>query len=269
MGPFEFDPIAIEIGPLAIRWYALSYVFGLVLAWRYALRISRLAPNLVSARQLDDFLVWAILGVVLGARLGIVLFYRPGYYLSHPAEILQIWRGGMSFHGGFVAVVLAMIIYARRHAIPLLALTDLVGAAAPIGLFLGRVANFINGELWGRTTEVPWGVIFKDGGPLPRHPSQLYEAALEGLVLFSVLAVLIHGRWQPLRRPGLITGIFIGGYGAARIFVEFFRQPDNYIGAEGFLALGTTWGQWLTLPLLAGGIYLVWRAHKHPRESGS
>ena len=263
----EFDPIAFSIPlpftdfELAIRWYALSYVVGLLLAWQYALKLTRRPPNRVTAKQIDDFLVWATLGVILGARVGFVLFYQPGHYLSNPQDILLVWKGGMSFHGGFVGVVLGMIVFTRRAGIPFLAFTDLVAAAAPIGLFLGRTANFINGELWGRVTEVPWGVIFTRAGALPRHPSQLYEAALEGLVLFAVLAFLIFGPARALRRPGLVTGVFLGGYGMARIFVEFMREPDANIG---LLPLGTTWGQWLTLPLLFGGVYLVWRAYRQP-----
>ena len=263
----EFDPIAFSIPlpftdfSLAIRWYALSYVVGLLLAWQYALRLTRRPPQLVTARQIDDFLVWATLGVILGARIGFVIFYQPTHYLGNPQDILKVWEGGMSFHGGFVGVLLGMFLYTRRHRIPFLSFTDLVGAAAPIGLFLGRTANFINGELWGRETEVPWAVIFPRAGELPRHPSQLYEATLEGLVLFTILAILIFSRARALRRPGLVTGVFIGGYGMARIFVEFMREPDSYIG---LLSFGTTWGQWLTLPLLFGGFYLVWRALKRP-----
>ncbi len=263
----EFDPIAFSIPlpfvdfELAIRWYALSYVVGLLLAWQYALRLTRRPPKLVTALQIDDFLVWATLGVIIGARIGFVLFYQPGHYLSNPQDILLVWKGGMSFHGGFVGVVLGMIVFTRRAGIPFLSFTDLVAAAAPIGLFLGRTANFINGELWGRVTEVPWAVIFTRAGALPRHPSQLYEAALEGLVLFAVLAFLIFGPVKALRRPGLVTGVFLGGYSAARIFVEFFREPDAYIGLQLF---SLTRGQWLTLPLLAGGVYLVWRAYRQP-----
>ncbi len=264
----EFDPTAFSIPlpftdfELAIRWYALSYVVGLLLAWQYALNLTKRAPRLVTAKQIDDFLVWATLGVILGARVGFVLFYQPGHYLSNPQDILKVWEGGMSFHGGFVGVVLGMFLFTRHARIPFWSFTDLVGAAAPIGLFLGRTANFINGELWGRVTDVPWAVIFSRADPpLPRHPSQLYEAALEGLVLFAVLAFLIFGPVKALRRPGLVTGVFLGGYGMARIFVEFFREPDAYIGLQLF---SLTRGQWLTLPLLVGGVYLVWRAWRRP-----
>ena len=264
----DFDPVALQIGPLAIRWYALSYVVGLLLAWRYSLQLAKRPPHKVTAEQLDDFLTWAVLGVVLGARIGFVLFYQPAQYLADPAQIFKVWQGGMSFHGGLAGVTLGMIIFARRRRIPLLCLTDMVGAAAPIGLFLGRIANFINGELYGRVTDVPWGVVFRHAGNLPRHPSQLYEAFLEGLVLFAVQALLIFGPWKTLRRPGLTTGVFIGGYALARMSMEYFRQPDEYIGEGGFLILGTTWGQWLSVPMLLGGAYLVFRALRRPPEKG-
>lgn len=252
----NIDPIIFQIGPFALRWYALAYVFGLVGAWRYGIWLARREPRTVTPQQFDDFLVWATFGVILGGRLGYVLFYQPGYFFAHPLEIPQMWRGGMSFHGGLLGVITAMILFARRHAIPLLGLTDIVAAAAPIGLFLGRLANFINGELWGRVTDAPWGVVFPRAGPLPRHPSQLYESVLEGLVLFTILTVMINaGRAR--FRPGLTTGVFLIGYALARILVETLREPDSYIG---LLAFSTTWGQWLSLPMLGFGLYLVWRA---------
>lgn len=269
MGPImfpDFDPIAIQIGPLAIRWYALSYVVALLLGWQYCMRLAKRPPQLVAPQQVDDFLIWATLGVIIGGRLGFVLFYQPSFYLANPAEIIKVWKGGMSFHGGLLGVMVAMFVHTRRHGIPFLALTDLITAATPIGLFLGRLANFVNGELWGRRTDGSWGVIFPRAGSEPRHPSQLYEAGLEGLLLFIVLAVLIFSRIEALRRPGFVSGTFLAGYGAARIFVEFFRQPDSYIGREGFLAFGTTWGQWLSLPLVVVGVYLIWRALRRPRE---
>ena len=262
----DFDPVMFSIPvpftdlAMPIRWYALSYIVGLVLAWQYAMRLARRPPNLVTPGQIDEFLLWATLGVILGARLGIVLFYQPVYYLSNPAEIFKVWKGGMSFHGGLAAVSIAMVVFARRYKIPLLSLTDIVGAAAPIGLFLGRLANFINGELYGRPADVPWAMIFvNDPELLPRHPSQLYEATLEGLVLFSILAFMVLGPLKSLRRPGLTTGVFLTGYALARGFVETMREPDSYLGLYTF---GTTWGQWLTLPMLLGGVYLIWRAAK-------
>ncbi|MDE0813857.1 MAG: prolipoprotein diacylglyceryl transferase [Alphaproteobacteria bacterium] len=254
----NIDPIIFQIGPFALRWYALAYVFGLVGAWRYGIWLAGRKPHMATPQQIDDFLVWATLGVILGGRIGYVLFYQPGYFFANPLEILQMWRGGMSFHGGLLGVATAMILFSRRRAIPLLGLSDIVAAAAPVGLFLGRLANFINGELWGRTTDLPWGVVFPRGGPLPRHPSQLYEAVLEGLVLFSILAVLVNvGRSR--FRPGLTTGVFLIVYALSRILVETVREPDSYIG---LLAFSTTWGQWLSLPMLALGLCLVWRARR-------
>ncbi len=255
--PFpDIDPIAIQIGPLAIRWYALAYIAGLVLGWRYCLALADRPPGLVTRAHVDDFLVWATLGVVLGGRLGFVLFYQPDYFLAHPLEIPQMWKGGMSFHGGFLGVVAAMVLFARRRGIGFWHLADLIAAAVPIGLFFGRIANFINGELWGRPTTLPWGVVFPRAGPVPRHPSQLYEAALEGVVLFVVLALLVY-RGRALARPGLVSGVFMAGYAVARMIVETVRQPDAYVG---FLLWGTTMGQWLSLPLFAFGLYMIWRA---------
>lgn len=260
----DFDPVMFSIPlpftdiSLPIRWYALSYIVGLLIAWQYCMRLAARPPNLVTPKQIDDFLLWATLGVIVGARLGIVLFYQPGYYLANPVEILKVWRGGMSFHGGLVGVTVAMVVFTRRYLIPFLALTDIVCAAAPIGLFLGRLANFVNGELWGRPTDVPWAMIFPNApDSLPRHPSQLYEASLEGIVLFLVLSFLVLGPFKALRRPGLTTGVFLAGYALARGFVETMREPDSYIG---LLSFGTTWGQWLSLPMLLGGAYLIRRA---------
>ncbi|MCG8547738.1 MAG: prolipoprotein diacylglyceryl transferase [Alphaproteobacteria bacterium] len=263
MGPFTFpdiDPIAVQIGPVAIRWYALAYIAGLVGGWQYALRLARRAPNIVSPRHIDDFMVWATVGVVLGGRLGYVIFYQPAYFLDHPGEILQVWKGGMSFHGGLLGVILAMYLFGRRRGTGFFPLADIIAAATPIGLFFGRIANFINGELWGRVTDVPWGVIFPRGGPEPRHPSQLYEAGLEGLLLFVVLAVLVF-RFDALRRPSLVSGTFLVGYGLARIIVETVREPDTYTS---LMPLGTTFGQWLSLPMVLYGLYLIWTARHRP-----
>ena len=250
------DPVALEIGPLAIRWYALAYVVGILLSWRYMIVLARRSPARIAARQIDDFVLWATLGVVVGGRLGYVLFYKPGYFLDHPGDILAMWQGGMSFHGGLCGVVLASIVFARVRGIRWLALCDLICAAVPIGLFLGRIANFVNGELYGRTTTASWGMVFPGGGPQPRHPSQLYEAVLEGLVLFVVLALLAW-RGRALDRPGLVSGAFLTGYAMARGFVEFFRQPDAHLG---FVVPGTTMGQLLSLPLLLAGLYLMFHA---------
>ena len=252
------DPVAVELGPLAIRWYALAYVVGILLAWRYMIVLARRPPRLVTARDIDDFVVWATLGVVLGGRLGYVLFYKPGYFLDHPAEIAAMWQGGMSFHGGLCGVIVASFAFAHYRKIPWLALGDLMGAAVPIGLFLGRLANFVNAELYGRTTTAAWGVVFPNGGPLPRHPSQIYEALLEGLVLFVILVLLVY-RGRALERPGLVSGVFFTGYAIARGIVELFRQPDAHLG---FLVLGTTMGQLLSLPLLLVGLFLILRARR-------
>ena len=248
----QFDPIALEIGPLAIRWYALAYVVGLIAAWIYCRKLAEFSPAKISKQDFDDFLLWATLGVVLGGRLGYVLFYNVPYYLDNPLEALYVWEGGMAFHGGFLGVVVAIIFFARARSIPLLALGDIVACAAPIGLFLGRVANFINGELYGRITDLPWGMIFPHAGPEPRHPSQLYQAGLEGLLLFALLLIMALSGGQ--RRPGLLSGLFLLGYGVARIVGEHFREPDAHIG---FLAGGTTMGQWLSLPMILVGLGLL------------
>jgi phosphatidylglycerol:prolipoprotein diacylglycerol transferase len=256
--PFpEIGAIIFEIGPFAIRWYALAYIVGLLIGWRYCVWLAKRPPVLITKLQIDDFLVWATIGVIVGGRLGYVLFYQPSQFLVRPLEILQVWHGGMSFHGGVAGVIIALLLFARRRAIPLLALCDIVAAAVPIGLFLGRLANFVNAELYGRPTDVPWAMVFpSDPLGLPRHPSQLYEAGLEGIVLFLVLFFLIRTE-AARRRQGLVTGVFLAGYALARIFVEFFREPDAFLG---FVAAGTTIGQWLSLPMLIGGVYLVWRA---------
>jgi len=258
-----FDPVALQLGPLAIRWYALAYIGGLLLGWGYMVWLLRRPPHVMSRTDVGDFVTWAILGVVLGGRLGFVLFYQPAYYLSHPLEVLYVWQGGMAFHGGLLGVVAAICLFAWRHRLPILAVADLVSCATPIGLFLGRLANFVNGELYGRVGEAPWAMVFPGGGPAPRHPSQLYEAALEGLVLFLVLFAI--ARFTRARfYPGLLTGLFLIGYGAARIFVEFFREPDAQLG---FLIGGATMGQLLSLPLVLAGIAFVLWARRRPIET--
>jgi phosphatidylglycerol---prolipoprotein diacylglyceryl transferase len=255
--PFPvIDPIIFQVGPLAIRWYSLAYIAGLMIGWRYMLALARRTPQVVADRDVDDFLVWATLGVILGGRLGYVFFYQPAFFLENPLAILRVWQGGMSFHGGLLGVVIAGLIYVRVRLIPLLPFADLVVTAAPIGLFLGRIANFINGELWGRAADVPWAMVFPNGGPHPRHPSQLYEALLEGLVLMIVLG-LLHPNEEVRRRHGMLSGIFLLGYALARSAVELFRQPDVQIG---LLAGGTTMGQWLSAPMAALGVILIVRA---------
>ena len=248
----QIDPIAISLGPFAIRWYALAYIGGLLIAWWYCRWLANRPPREVNAEAFDDFLLWATLGIVLGGRLGYVLFYKPGFYLANPLEIAMIWQGGMSFHGGLLGVAVAEVAFARRRGIPLLALTDIIACAAPVGLFLGRIANFVNGELFGRPSDVPWAMVFPHGGPLARHPSQLYEAGLEGLVLFVGLYILV--RLGALERSGTLTGAFLIGYALARMTAELFRQPDIDLG---FLAGGVTMGQALSLPLLLAGLALV------------
>jgi phosphatidylglycerol:prolipoprotein diacylglycerol transferase len=254
------DPVVIALGPFAVRWYALAYIAGLVIGWRYCLALAKRPPQVLAAQDVDDFLVWATLGVVLGGRIGYVLFYKPGYYVEHPLEALYVWHGGMSFHGGALGVIAALIVFCRQRRINVLSFGDILVCAVPIGLFFGRLANFINGELWGRVTDVPWGMVFPSGGPLPRHPSQLYEAGLEGVTLFAVLFVLQHFT-DLRRRPGFLGGVFLIGYAMARSTSELFRQPDPQLG---FLILGSTMGQLLSLPLFLAGIALVVRALRRP-----
>jgi phosphatidylglycerol:prolipoprotein diacylglycerol transferase len=252
--PFpNFDPVLISIGPFAIRWYALAYVCGILLGWWLARRIADDqhawgGHSPIRPIDVDDVIVWSALGIVLGGRVGYVLFYQPGHFVSQPLEILALWRGGMSFHGGFIGTVLALILFAWRRKIPILSMLDIAAIVTPIGLFLGRLANFVNGELWGRTADVPWAVVFPNAGPLPRHPSQLYEAGLEGIALFLVLYFAM--RRGALARPGLIGGLFVAGYGLTRVFGEFFREPDAHIG---FLAGGLTMGMLLSLPMIVIG----------------
>ncbi len=249
----HIDPVLISIGPLAVRWYALAYIVGIIAGWIYARAIIA-SPKLwggpapLTVAQYDDFIVWVTLGIILGGRVGYVLFYNFPHFREHPIEILQLWNGGMSFHGGVLGSALAVVLFALRRGISILSLGDVTLAVAPIGLFLGRLANFINGELWGRPSDVPWAMIFPTGGPVPRHPSQLYEAALEGLLLLAVLAVLV--RCGALKRPGLVSSSFAIGYGVLRIFCEFFREPDAQLG---FLWGGLTMGMLLSVPLIAAG----------------
>jgi phosphatidylglycerol:prolipoprotein diacylglycerol transferase len=254
------DPVLVAIGPIAIRWYALAYIVGLILGWRYCLWISSQPPKIVSREAVDDFLVWATLGVILGGRIGYVLFYNPNFYFDNPSQIVAVWHGGMSFHGGTLGVLTAIFIFCRRRKISILGFADIVACAVPIGLFFGRLANFINGELWGRVTDVPWAMVFPTGGPEPRHPSQLYEAGIEGIVLFCVLYILL--RTGARKRPGTIVGVFLIGYACARIFVEFFRQPDQQLG---FLIGGATMGQLLSIPVLLLGVILLWLARRSPK----
>jgi phosphatidylglycerol:prolipoprotein diacylglycerol transferase len=267
--PFPaFDPVIVSIGPFAVRWYALAYIGGILLGWLYAralIRAEELWGGLppLTLQDFDDFILWVTLGIVFGGRLGYVLFYNPAHFAAHPFDILEVWKGGMSFHGGFLGCVAAVMLFGWKRNIPVLSLGDLTCAAAPIGLFLGRLANFVNGELWGRASDVYWAMVFPAGGPLPRHPSQIYEAVLEGLVLFAVLYWLI--RQGALRRPGLILGAFALCYSLARGFSEFFREPDAQLG---FLWGGLTMGMLLSIPLaLAGIILIVVAMRRKPRQA--
>ena len=258
------DPVAVEIGPVAIRWYALSYVVGLLLGWQYVRYLAEKRIDGLTKRHADDLLVFGTLGVVLGGRLGYVLFYQPGYYFSHPGEIFQVWQGGMSFHGGLLGVLVVVVLYARFMKLNLLAVADAICAQVPIGLFLGRMANFINGELYGRVSDVSWAMVFPAGGPEPRHPSQLYEAVLEGIVLFALLAVAAHTK-RIAQRPGTIAGLFFVGYGVARIIAELFREPDAFLG---FILPGITMGQVLSLPMIVVGLFLILRIPPVPWLGG-
>jgi phosphatidylglycerol:prolipoprotein diacylglycerol transferase len=253
------DPVAIAFGPFVVRWYALAYIVGLLLGWRYCLILADRPPRLVARRDIDDFLVWATLGVVLGGRIGYVLFYKPGYYIEHPLEALYLWHGGMSFHGGALGVTIAILFFTHGRRVPVFAFADIIAEAIPIGLFFGRIANFINGELYGRETDVPWAMVFPGGGPVPRHPSQLYEALCEGLLLFLVL--LLAEQKGARQRPGLVSGLFLIGYAVARMSGELFRQPDVQLG---FLVFGTTMGQLLSIPLLIAGILLILWSWRRP-----
>ena len=252
----QFDPVLLHLGPLQIRWYALAYITGLVIGWQVMRRLVRQSPAVATVQQTDDFLTWATLGVVLGGRLGYVLFYQPGNYLTHPLQILAVWTGGMSFHGGMLGVVVALILFCRRNGIPLLGFADRMAIVTPIGLGLGRIANFINGELWGRPAPdwLPWRMVFpRTGDGIPRHPSQLYQALMEGLLLF--LLVFITSRSPAIRaRFGFLTGLFLAGYGVARIIGELFRAPDDFLG---YLWAGATMGQLLSIPMILVGVAMM------------
>lgn len=261
----NIDPVIFSIGPLAVHWYGLGYVIGIMFAWWYGkklLRNHRLwASNQppMQPEALDDFVIWAALGVVLGGRLGYVLFYNLPYYLTNPLAIPAVWDGGMSFHGGILGTTIAMILFARSRGIKVWSMFDVVAAGVPVGLGVVRVANFINDELWGRVSDVAWAVRFPNGGGLPRHPSQLYEAFLEGLVLFFVLFVLVWAG-KKLKAPGFIAGTFVLGYGLSRIIVEFFREPDAQLGYlfGGWLTMGMI----LSLPMVLIGLWAMWRANR-------
>ncbi len=271
LGPFHLGDMTL--GPFALRWYALAYIAGLLLGWRYMVSLIRDTKlwgggkSPASEPQLDDFLFWATLGVIVGGRLGYILFYKPDMIWKAPGELIAIWHGGMSFHGGLIGVALAIFFFARKHKIPLWSLGDIVAAAAPIGLFFGRLANFVNAELYGRGSNAPWAVTFPEKDVLgnvvgytePRHPSQIYEAFLEGLVLFALLRFATHHRFT-LKRPGVTTGLFLAGYGVFRFMVEFVREPDAHMPEA--LKQFVTMGMLLCLPMIAAGAYIAWRSNK-------
>lgn len=251
----NINPIAFQVGPFAIHWYGLAYVVGILGWWQYSLWLTKRFPAM-SRQLIDDYLVWAVVGVIVGGRFGYIIFYNPSKYMANPLEVLQVWKGGMAFHGGLLGVVIATALYAKRRGIYFLNFSDLACCGVPIGLFFGRLANFVNGELYGRITDVSWGIIFPQGGPLSRHPSQLYEAFAEGFFLFILLGVgALFTRWP--HRRGLLTGIFLTGYALARIAAECFREPDVFLG---YFAGEFTMGQILSLPVLGFGLFLSIRA---------
>lgn len=260
------DPVAFQIGPVPIRWYALAYLAGILLGWVYARYVARLYGGRPNSGDIDTLALWTMFGIILGGRLGYIFFYEPAQYLADPLSALVLWHGGMSFHGGFLGVALAMLLFARRYKLPPLKIADIVAPVVPIGLFFGRMANFINGELWGRVSDVPWAMVFPGAGPLPRHPSQLYEAALEGILLLVILAVLVHAP-KIRNRPGMISGVFLLGYGVSRVSVEFFREPDASLG---FFFGGATMGQMLSLPMIVAGLTLIlWAAYRDSKGRAS
>jgi len=247
------DPVALDLGFFQLRWYSLGYLAGIIVGWWYLLKLIDRPGAPMARRHADDMVFYATLGILLGGRLGYVFFYRPGFYLENPAEIVQLWDGGMSFHGGVIGTTLGILWMARKHGLSWLRVHDYVACCAPFGLFFVRLANFVNAELWGRPTDVAWAVIFPTGGEVPRHPSQLYEAALEGPLLFAILWFLF---WKTDARyqPGKLVGTFILVYGLARFAVEFVRQPDA--GLE-HLSWGLSMGQTLSTPMILGGVYLI------------
>jgi phosphatidylglycerol---prolipoprotein diacylglyceryl transferase len=253
------DPVALQLGPLSVKWYGLAYIAGLILGWLYIKRLLA-EPSLwtpagtpLAPEKVDDLLIYMTLGVLVGGRLGYVLFYEPRHFFSNPLDIPAVWRGGMAFHGGLIGSIIAVVAFARRHSVSAWSMLDVCAAATPIGLFFGRIANFANAELFGRPTTVPWAMVFPGAGPLERHPSQLYEAFFEGLVLFGVLWWLTHKVFA-LRRPGLVAGTFLAGYGLARSFCELFREPDP----GHFFTIGPfTAGILYSLPMIIAGLWFV------------
>ncbi len=247
------DPVIFQVGPISFKWYGLAYALGLLIGIYMLRKLALIGPRVLDVKDADDFLTWACLGVLLGGRIGYIVFYKPFYYLQNLEHIFYVWEGGMSFHGGFLGVAVAAILFAKRRKLNFLKFCDMLSCVAPIGLFFGRIANFINQELVGRVSDMPWAVVFPQFGIDPRHPSQLYEAMLEGGLLF----LIVNSAWRNAAirgRAGVTAGVFVCGYGICRSFVEIFRLPDQHIG---YLFLNTTLGQWLSIPMILVGLYLV------------
>lgn len=255
----HFDPVMLQIGPLSIRWYAMAYITALVCGWLLVRRLVRKDPIVATKEQVDDFLTWATLGVIFGGRIGYCLFYQPGWYFSHPLQILQVWHGGMSFHGGALGVIIALILFTRKYKLSFLGFSDRVTTVVPLGLGLGRLANFVNGELIGRVAPdwLPWRMIYPDVVGA-RHPSELYEAFLEGFVLFTIMMILAH-RKSIREHAGFLSGVFLLGYAIARSFCELFRQPDSFLG---FIVGDITMGQILCIPMAIAGSYFIWQSFR-------
>ena len=254
----NINPIAIDLGIIKIRWYAISYICGILLSWFLILKIIKIKNVKVSDKSVSDLISNCMIGIIVGGRFGYVIFYNPEYYLNNLLEVFKIWNGGMSFHGGFIGVVIAVIYTCKSYKIPMMTFSDLISIVSPIGIFFGRIANFINGELYGKVTNHKFGMIFPKGGDLPRHPSQIYEAFFEGLLLFIILWLLMK-LTNFFDKKGLITASFIFLYGIFRFFIEFFREPDLHIG---YLYLNLTMGQYLTLPMIIIGLYLINKFYK-------
>lgn len=263
----NIDPVIFHLGPLAIRWYSLAYIAGILIGWWIFMREQKLHPIPgLNKKALDDMVMWAVGGIILGGRLGYVLFYRLDYYLAEPAAIFRIWEGGMSFHGGMIGFIVAFYVFARKYKVAFAPVIDLLACVAPIGIFFGRLANFINGELYGRITDLPWGMVFPHGGEVPRHPSQLYEAGMEGVFLFALLMFLLKFT-RARQKPLLLSGVFLSGYALSRIVAECLREPDDFLG---FFWGSATMGQLLSVPMLVLGLYLIFRHADSPlsRKAG-
>ncbi len=263
----HLSPVALQLGPLQLRWYSLAYIAGIIVGWWYLLRLLSQPAAPMARRHADDLVFYVTLGILIGGRLAYVLFYDPWQFAAHPLEIVKLWDGGMSFHGGALGTVAAILWLARRNALSALRIHDYVACVAPFGLFFGRLANFVNGELWGRIADVPWAMVFPspDAGPYPRHPSQLYEAGLEGIGLFLLLAYAFW-RTDARRKPGMLLGLFLIGYGCARFFVEYFREPDVQLG---ILPWGLSMGQTLSFPMILVGAWFVATAPGRGRVAGA